>query len=179
MNLAPSVRKVTTPIVMPIEQLTYAQIAERLGISSEAARAIVKRHRLPRSRSNDGKTLVAVDLEEVRHKPLPARSPRGDQPVTDKVAGLQAKIATLEAELEAERERSACERKSSVGHRSDYERERDRADRLVTAQDRLIAELEALRALLAAAQELARPVTSRTWREMSWRERVRWLRSTG
>jgi hypothetical protein len=54
-----------------------------------------------------------------------------------------------------------------------------RADRLVTAQDRLIAELEALRALLAAAQELARPVTSRTWREMSWRERVRWLRSTG
>ena len=85
---------------MPIEQLTYAQIAERLGISSEAARAIVKRHRLPRSRSNDGKTLVAVDLEEVRHKPLPARSPRGDQPVTDKVAGLQAKIATLEAELE-------------------------------------------------------------------------------
>ena len=129
---------------MPIEQLTYVQIAERVGISSEAARAIVKRHRLPRSRSNDGKTLVAVDLEEVRHKPLPARSPRGDQPVTDKVAGLQAKIATLEAELDAERERSASERKSPVGPRSDYERERDRADRLVTAQDRLIAELEAL-----------------------------------
>jgi DNA-directed RNA polymerase specialized sigma24 family protein len=40
---------------MPVEQLTYAQIAERLGVTSEAARAIVKRHRLPRSRSNDGK----------------------------------------------------------------------------------------------------------------------------
>jgi hypothetical protein len=157
---------------MPIEQLTYAQIAERLGVSSEAARAIVKRHRLPRSRSNDGKTLVAVDLDDVRHKPLPARSPRGDQPVTDKVAGLQAKIASLETELAVEQERSA-------GHRSDFERERERADRMVTAQDRLIAELEALRALLAAAQELARPITSRTWREMSWGERVRWLRSTG
>jgi DNA-directed RNA polymerase specialized sigma24 family protein len=26
---------------MPVEQLTYAQIAERLGVSAEAARAIV------------------------------------------------------------------------------------------------------------------------------------------
>jgi len=62
---------------MPIEQLTYAQIAERLGISAEAARAVVKRNRFGRSRANDGKTLVAVDLEELQHKPLPARSPRG------------------------------------------------------------------------------------------------------
>jgi hypothetical protein len=66
---------------MPTEQLTYAQIAERLGVSAEAARAIVKRHRLPRSRSNDGKTLAAIDLEEIRHKPLPARSPRGHRSV--------------------------------------------------------------------------------------------------
>jgi len=33
---------------MPTEQLTYAQIAERLNVSTEAARAIVKRNRLPR-----------------------------------------------------------------------------------------------------------------------------------
>ena len=57
---------------MPIEHLTYAQIAERLSVSTEAARAIVKRHRVPRSRSNDGKTLAAIDLQEIRHKPLPA-----------------------------------------------------------------------------------------------------------
>src|SRR5262245_13201764 len=62
---------------MPAEQLTYAQIAERLSVPAEAARAIVKRHRLPRSRRNDGKTLAAIDLTEIRHKPLPARSPRG------------------------------------------------------------------------------------------------------
>jgi hypothetical protein len=43
---------------MPTEQLTYAQIAKRLSVSPEAARAIVKRHRLPRSRRNDGKTLA-------------------------------------------------------------------------------------------------------------------------
>src|SRR5215510_8708896 len=118
---------------MAVEQLTYAQIAERLGVTSEAARAIVKRNRLPRSRANDGKTLVAVNLEELRHKPLPARSPRGDQSVTDVVAALKARIAEFEAELAAEQQRSA-------GHRSDYERERDRTDRMVTTQDRLIAE---------------------------------------
>jgi hypothetical protein len=120
---------------MPIEQLTYAQIAERLGVSTEAARAIVKRHRLPRSRSNDGKTLAAIDLEEIRHKPLPARSPRGDHAVTDVVATLKAKVAELEAELAAEQQRSA-------GHRADYERERERTDRMVTTQDRMVAELE-------------------------------------
>jgi DNA-directed RNA polymerase specialized sigma24 family protein len=32
-----------------LEQLTYAQIGDRLNISSEGARAIVKRNRLPRS----------------------------------------------------------------------------------------------------------------------------------
>ena len=92
---------------MPTEQLTYAQIAERLSVSPEAARAIVKRHRLPRSRSNDGKTLAAIDLKEIRHKPLPARSPRGHRSVTNVVATLKARIATLEAELVAEQQRSA------------------------------------------------------------------------
>ena len=51
---------------MPTEQLTYFEIAERLSVSPEAARAIVKRHRLPRSRANDGKTLAAIDLQEIR-----------------------------------------------------------------------------------------------------------------
>jgi uncharacterized membrane protein YccC len=157
---------------MPTEQLTYAQIAERLSVSTEAARALVKRHRLPRSRSNDGKTLVAVDLGELHHRPLPGRSSRGHQAVTDVVATLKARIATLEADLAAEQQRSA-------GHRADFERERERADRMVTIQDRLIAELENLRFLLEAAQQSARPVTPRTWREMSWPERWCWLRTTG
>jgi len=157
---------------MPTEQLTYVQIAERLGISPEAARAIVKRNRLPRTRSNDGKTLAAIDLEEIRHKPLPARSPRGHRSVTDVVTTLRVRVAELEAELAQAEERSR-------GHRADFECERERADRLVTIQDRMVAELEALRALLEAAQQAARPGAPRTWREMTWRERIRWLRTTG
>src|SRR5215510_5129878 len=90
---------VTSGSIMPTEQLTYAQIAERLSISPEAARAIVKRHRLPRSRRNDGKTLAAIDLKEIRHTPMPARSPRGRRSVTDVVATLKARVDELEAEL--------------------------------------------------------------------------------
>ena len=53
-----------------------------LKTSPEAARAVAKRLRLPRSRANDGKTLVSVDLDEIEHKPMPARSPGGHQAVT-------------------------------------------------------------------------------------------------
>jgi hypothetical protein len=150
--------------------------------------------------------LAAIDLGEIRHKPLPARSPRGHRSVTNVVATLKARIATLEAELVAEQQRSA-------GHRADFERER--ADQLVTTQDRMVAEFEALRSLLEAAQQAAppvtsripdiarddmaradplaqsmrslleaaqqaaRPVTPRIWREMTWSERWRRLRRTG
>src|SRR5207245_6356029 len=115
----------------PTAQLTYAQIAERLSVSPDAARAIVKRHRLPHSRSNDGKTLAAIDLKEIRHKPMPARSPRGHRSATAVVATLKARVAELEIELAQAEERSR-------GHRADFERERARADQLVTTQDRMV-----------------------------------------
>jgi hypothetical protein len=51
---------------------------ERLNCSPEAARALVKRMRLPRQKATDGKVLVSVDLSEINHKPMPARSPAGD-----------------------------------------------------------------------------------------------------
>jgi hypothetical protein len=152
---------------MPIEHLTYVQIAERLSVSPEAARAVVKRNRLPRSRANDGKTLVAIDLEEIRHKPLPARSSNGHHPVTDAIAILRARIEALEAELIAEQRRSA-------GHRTDFERERERADHMVTTHDRVVTELENLSSLLEAARRPAHPVTPRTLHQW-WR----WLRTTG
>jgi hypothetical protein len=157
---------------MATEQLTYDQLAGRLGTTREAARAVVKRHRLPRSRTNDGKTLVAVDLDELRHKPLPARSPRGHQSATETVATLKARIAELEAELTKAEERSA-------GHRADFERERDRTDQMVGTQDRMVAELTNLSTLLEVAQQSAQVVTPRTWSEMTWRQRIRWLRATG
>ncbi len=107
---------------MPVEMLTYAELGERLKISPEAARALVKRQRLPRSRSNDGKTLVQVDLCEISHSPASrgAQAQAGHQVV----AALNQKIETLQAEL-IEMEAIA------LGHRADFERECERTNKLL------------------------------------------------
>ena len=86
---------------MSSKTLTYAQLGERLKTSPEAARALARRLRLPRSRSRDGKTLVTVDLAKIRHRPMPVRSPVRDRPV---VAALKTKVAELEAQLADMRE---------------------------------------------------------------------------
>ena len=146
-----------------LEQLTYVQIGERLNISSEGARAIVKRNRLPRSHDKNGKTLVAIDLDELQHKPLPVQSPRR-LPVIDGVATLKARIEQLEAELAAEQQRSA-------GHRAHYEHERERADLLARSHENLDIQLKNLRLPLQAGRQAGAPRTLRDW----WR----WLRATG
>jgi hypothetical protein len=101
--------------------LTYAELGERLKISPEAARALVKRQRLPRSRSNDGKTLVQVDLTEISHSPA-SRGPQaqaGHQVVTalNQKIELQAELIEMEA--------------IALGHRADFERECERTNKLL------------------------------------------------
>src|SRR6516162_496322 len=107
---------------MAVESLTYAEIGERLGVSVHAARALVKRLRLPRMLNNDRKVITQIDFSEIKHRPQPT-PPRsaGNQAL----AVLRGRIAELETELGAERSRSAS-------HRADYERERERGDQLVT-----------------------------------------------
>ena len=107
---------------MPVETLTYAALGERLNCSAEAARALVKRLRLPRQKANDGRALVTVDLADIEHKPLPARSPP-DHPSV--VETMQTRIEALETEL-------AKVEAAAAGHRADFERERDRSDKLLS-----------------------------------------------
>jgi len=148
-----------------LEQLTYVQIGERLNISSEGARAIVKRNRLPRSHDKHGKTVVAIDLDELQHKPLPVRAPR-PQPVNDVIATLKARVEQLEVELAAEQQRSA-------GDRAHYEHERERADLLARSHEKLEIQLKNLRLLLQAGRQDAPRASPRPLRDW-WR----WLRTT-
>jgi hypothetical protein len=107
---------------MPVEMLTYAELGERLKISPEAARALVKRHRWPRSRANDSKTLVHVDLTEINHSPIsrPPQAQSGQQ----QIAALKQTIESLQAEL--------IEAKAvASGHRADFERECERTNKLL------------------------------------------------
>jgi len=137
---------------MAVEMLSYTQLGERLGCSPEAARALVKRLRLPRQRANDGKVLVSVDLSEVNHKPMPARSPAG-HPIT---AALKARIEVLEAEL-AKLERLAA------GHRADFERERERFDGLMTELLRATMDVQAAKEAAARIEGELAALRSRSW----------------
>ena len=107
---------------MPVEMLTYAELGERLKVSPEAARALVKRHRWPRTASNSGKTLVQVDLTEFSHSPI-SRQPQA-QTNQQLVGALKQQIETLQTEL--------TEMKGIAnGYRADFERECDRTNKLL------------------------------------------------
>jgi len=150
---------------MATEKLSYSQLGDRLSCSPEAARALVKRLRLPRQKANDGKVLVSVDLTEINHKPMPARTPAGQQPI---IASLKARIQDLESELgKMEMELGKVEA-SAANNRADFERERERFDQLMAEQ--LRTTLDAMTAKEAAARlegELA-ALRSRPW----WRRLV-------
>ena len=108
---------------MPVEMLTYDELAGRLSISPEAARSLAKRLRLPRAVSIDGRARVTVDLAAVAHKP---RAPVSRQ---TRVETLQAQIARLEA--------------AAATLREDFERERARAEHLTAALLKAAAEITA------------------------------------
>ena len=52
---------------MAEEWLTYSDLGERLGISSEAARQKAIRDRWPRRLAEDGRAQVQVDIEATEH----------------------------------------------------------------------------------------------------------------
>ena len=128
---------------MPLETLTYAALGARLTISAKAARSLVRRLRLPRSLSDDGKALVSVDLAEIRHTPRPpGHREAGNVGLAAKIVALQAEIARLEA--------------TATGHRADFERERERADRLMVELLQATAETMAAKEAMARLEGLMR-----------------------
>src|ERR1700756_5762715 len=95
---------------MPVEMLTYGDLAARLEISVEAARTVARRLRLPRSLSSDGSAVVRVDVGKIGHRRRPP-------------AGRNMKIETLLAEF-------ARLASTVATQRAEFEREPERADRL-------------------------------------------------
>ena len=138
---------------MAIEMLSYSQLGERLSCSPEAARSLVKRLRLPRRKANDGKVLVSVDLSEINHRPMPARSPAGHHPVT---AALKARVEELEAAL-------ARVEAAAAGHRADFEHERHRAEQLMSELLRAIEDAMTAREDTARLEGELAAVRSRPW----------------
>jgi hypothetical protein len=163
-----------------IEQLTYAQIAERLAFLQKPhgplLSVIACRARAPTTATRSWSRLIWQTSSTSRW-----RGHRGHEQEVDPLALLQARIAELEAELEkssgdhrarvAELEAELARAEQySRDNRADYERERNRADRIVTAHDRLVDDLQVMRSLemsalhsllqAADAQKEQQPVTA-------------------
>ena len=134
---------------MGIEQLTYLDLAERLNISAEAARSLVRRMHLPRQKGNDGKTLIVVDMCDIRHKPTPMVR-RVD------LDALQARADQLEELLRRAEAMAARQR-------VDYERERERAEQLARELLRMFADLMAAKERAARLEIEIAALRARPW----------------
>ena len=126
---------------MSVDTLTYAALGARLKTSPEAARSLVRRLRLPRSLSDDGKALVSVDLAEIRHTPRP---PGGRQ--ASNIALLAAKVEALKAEIARLEARAADDR-------ADFERECERSARLSVELLQATAETMAAKEVTARLED--------------------------
>jgi hypothetical protein len=149
---------------MAVEMLSYAQLGERLKCSPEAARALVKRLRLRRQKGNDGKVLVSVDMSEINHKPMSARSPADHHSI---IATLKARIEKLQAGM-------ASVEAAAAGHRADFERERERFDRLMVELLRATLEMQTAKETAARLEGELWALRSRSW----WRRLVGRTRAT-
>ena len=93
---------------MPVEMLTYGALAARLDISVAAARAIARRLRLPRSPSSDGKVMLSVDVDRLKHRRRPpVGSASKIETLLGEITQLASTVAAQRTEFERERERTA------------------------------------------------------------------------
>lgn len=93
---------------MNLISLTYAELAERLGISADGARMKVKRAKWTKMRGNDGAVRVLVPDHELS-TPEPVMPAFPDQ-AAEQARTLEAHIATLTEQLAKAESRADAER---------------------------------------------------------------------
>ena len=137
---------------MAVEQLTYIQLGERLGISPEAARQKALRGRWRRIPGNDGKTLVEVDLASVAppvslsEAPATKRKPSKPRAVRDPYEqGTDAQtIQALNGHLNTLREQLEKAELSAAESRKEVALERERVAELTAQIIKLSGQIAAL-----------------------------------
>jgi outer membrane murein-binding lipoprotein Lpp len=110
--------------------MTYAEIAELLGIGADSARNLVRRRRWPRQAGNDGLARIGVPVEYLDENakadgPIdPPADPPADSPTNGTIDGghvisiLTSHINRLEREMEALREDRDAERRHREAERN-------------------------------------------------------------
>jgi hypothetical protein len=93
------------------EWLTYPEVGERLGISTEAARQRALRRHWPRRMDNRGHALVTIPegitIRPRRSNKRPNESPKQEREAGLLVAALRDHLETLKADLALAREQAA------------------------------------------------------------------------
>jgi hypothetical protein len=148
----------STGVRMAEEWLTYSDLAERLGVSSEAARQKAIRQRWPRRTANDGKAQVRVDVEDVRatmsvrrpkDEPAPDDRPTPDDPLSnpqvlvalgDHIETLRTMVAKAESIADRERERADSERVRADKEQGRADAERARADEISARLEEVLSD---------------------------------------
>jgi chromosome segregation ATPase len=168
---------------MAEEWLTYSDLGEHLGISSEAARQKAIRYHWRRRMNNFGKAEVLVDLVEVREQMerFPPRKPKDEQPSDNRetpedhqsaaqtfaaldahIETLKAMVAKAEAIAERERERADNERSQADSERGRADRLQDRVEELLTERAKISdQQQEAVRSLEKQIEDLRMDMEAR------------------
>ncbi|HEX2529810.1 MAG TPA: hypothetical protein VHL31_26405 [Geminicoccus sp.] len=92
----------TIPPTGPL-RLTYAELAQRLGVSVDGARTRARRRGWPVSLGNDGKAMVTVaegDLQEVLNRATGERPPSDQALLTEQGAVATSHLLTLVTALQ-------------------------------------------------------------------------------
>ena len=134
---------------MAVLSLSYAELAERLGVSVDGARMKVKRAGWPKVKGNDGTMRVTVDDGELT---APERSPNvrpafAEQPndhAAEQVRTLKAHIATLKEQLALMGDHAGKAEALANAERTRAEQEREKVADLTAQLLKLTADMMAL-----------------------------------
>lgn len=136
--------------------MTYAELAEVLGIGGDSARNLVRRKRWPRQTGNDGLARIGVPVEYITEnvKPdIPAKPPI-DAPADEAADGaiivsvLAHHISRLEAELETVKKEREAERTRLEDKAEALEDKIAALEQYLTTERLRSAQLEALNAVI-------------------------------
>lgn len=119
--------------------MTFAELAEKLGIKHESARKLVKKHNWRRKPSNDGRVLIDVPNDYFADRPIKAETPpetpaEAVPPVPDD-SELRIAMARLETEVSGLKELVVSERRRADTEAMRAEEFNGRAIKLESERD--------------------------------------------
>jgi outer membrane murein-binding lipoprotein Lpp len=134
---------------MSILSLTYAELAERLGVSVDGARMKVKRAGWPKVKGNDGTMRVTVEEEELAPNERspnvrPAVTEQQNEQVAEQVRTLEAHVATLKEQIASMAEQIGKAEAQAAQERGRADTEREKVADLTAQLLRLTGEMLAI-----------------------------------